>query len=75
MWSADWKPPGSGEKSTSSGRRGALVVGVVLILLGAVVLAERFLPSFDLGLLWPWLSLGLGIVLIVMAFIPGRRST
>jgi phage shock protein PspC (stress-responsive transcriptional regulator) len=55
--------------------RAGLVVGVVLIGLGGLALIRQFLPSFEFDLWWPSLLIGLGIVLIVIAVMPSRRSS
>ena len=53
--------------------RGALVVGLLLILLGAFFLLRQFVPSLDIGLWWPMVAIGLGLLLIVLALVPPRR--
>jgi hypothetical protein len=55
--------------------RAGLVVGVVLIGLGGLALIRQFLPSFEFDLWWPGFLIGIGIVLIVVAVMPGRRSS
>lgn len=55
--------------------RGGLVVGLVLILLGAFFLVRQLIPSLDLGLWWPVVAIGLGILLIVLALVPPRRPS
>jgi hypothetical protein len=52
-----------------------LVVGLVLILLGAFFLVRQLIPSLDLGLWWPVVAIGLGILLIVLALVPPRRPS
>ena len=54
--------------------RGGLVAGLVLILIGGFFLVRQFVPSIDLGLWWPVVAIGLGILLIVLALVPLRRS-
>lgn len=51
---------------------GALVIGLVLVLVGAYLLARQFFPLFDLGRFWPLILVLLGVVLIATAF--GRRA-
>jgi len=55
--------------------RAGLVGGVVLIGLGGLFLVREFIPSFDFDLWWPSLLIGLGIVLVVLALVPGRHSS
>ena len=54
--------------------RAGLVGGVVLIGLGGLFLVREFLPSFDFDLWWPSLLIGLGLLLVVLAIVPGRHS-
>jgi hypothetical protein len=54
--------------------RAGLIGGLVLIALGALFLLREFIPAFDFDLWWPTLLIGLGIVLVVVAVVPGRRS-
>ena len=51
---------------------GALIVGLLLVLVGIYLLARQFFPLFDLGRFWPLLLVLFGVVLIVTAF--GRRA-
>jgi phage shock protein C len=47
--------------------RGALIVGVLLIVVGAWFLLRRFIPGIDLDNWWPILLIGIGVVLLVGA--------
>jgi hypothetical protein len=47
---------------------------VILILVGAFFLIRQYAPDIDLGFAWPALAVGLGILLVVLAFIPGRSG-
>lgn len=53
---------------------GALVIGVVLILLGGFFLLRQYIPFFDFGFIWPIVVIGLGVLLLVGSFRPGGRS-
>lgn len=55
--------------STNS-KQGSLIAGSVLILLGALFLADEFLPDFDFGRYWPLILIFIGIGLLL-----GARST
>jgi hypothetical protein len=54
--------------------RGGLVLGALLIGIGGLFLARQLLPALDFGLLWPIAAIGLGVLLIVIAITPSRRS-
>jgi phage shock protein PspC (stress-responsive transcriptional regulator) len=45
-----------------------LVLGVILILLGGWFLLEQYVPAFDAGRFWPFIVIGLGVVLLAFAF-------
>jgi phage shock protein C len=48
-------------------RSAGLVVGVLLILVGGWFLVRPYIPRLDVGAYWPYLVIGLGVVLIVAA--------
>lgn len=54
--------------------RGGLVAGLVLIVLGGFFLVRQFLPTFDMSLWWPTAAIALGVLLVVIALLPSRRS-
>ncbi|MCR5659088.1 MAG: PspC domain-containing protein [Bacteroidales bacterium] len=45
--------------------KGSLVVGLILIGLGALGLLHRFVPDFNWQMVWPILLIVLGLVLII----------
>jgi hypothetical protein len=53
-------------------RNGALVLGVVLVVVGAWLLLRQFFPIFELGRFWPVILIGIGVIFVVSAF--WRRS-
>ena len=55
-----------------SDRNGALILGVILVVVGAWLLLRQFIPALDLGRLWPIILVVAGGVLVVSAF--WRRS-
>ena len=63
------------QRDPASRARGALVAGLILILIGGYFLVRQFVPSIDLGLWWPTVAIGLGVVLVVLALIPSRHSS
>jgi phage shock protein PspC (stress-responsive transcriptional regulator) len=48
--------------------RGGLIGGLVLITLGSIFLADRFIPHVNFGDLWPIILVVIGAVLIVSTF-------
>jgi len=63
-WSHEHRGPGSG----------AIVFGLILVIIGAAFLINQFVPSIDMGVLWPAAAIVLGAVLLVAAFIPVGRD-
>ena len=59
----------------AGGGRAGVVVGLVLVIIGGLFLARQFLAGPDFGLWWPIVAIVLGIVLIVAAVAPSRRSS
>ncbi len=52
-------------------RRSGLAGGVVLILLGALFLAVQLIPGLRLWVSWPWMIIGVGILLLVIGAVTG----
>lgn len=57
-----------------SGRSGGLILGLILIVIGVWFLVRRYLPQFDTAVVWPFILVGLGVLLIVIALGRGGRS-
>jgi hypothetical protein len=55
-----------------SDRNGALVLGVVLVVVGGWLLLRQLFPVFELGQFWPLILIGIGVIFVVSAF--WRRS-
>jgi phage shock protein C len=64
------RPPRQGD----GGRRGAIVVGLVFVLVGAYLLIRQFVPAVDLSLAWPIASVVLGVVLVILSVRPKRPA-
>ena len=52
------------------GRSGALVVGVLFILVGAWYLVREYLPEIDWDWFWPLVLVGVGVLVLVVAVRP-----
>lgn len=52
-------------QQTPKPNKGSLVVGLILIGLGAIGLLHRFVPSFNWQMVWPVLLIALGLVLLI----------
>lgn len=62
------------ERRARGGSGLAVVLGGLLVILGAVLLVREWLPQVDLDWLGPTLVIGLGVLLLVMAFGRGQDS-
>ena len=61
----DYKPYHEFEKRKNDGN---LIAGIILITLGALFLATRFIPRVDFGDLWPLLLIVVGILIMKNSF-------
>ena len=52
-------------RQMSKANKGSLVIGLILIGLGAIGLLHRFVPSFNWQMVWPILLIALGLVLLI----------
>lgn len=65
--------PPPAEARRGRGGSGAAVVGLLLVLFGAwILLRDEIDLDLDLGQIWPIVVVGLGIVMVIAAFIPRR---
>lgn len=73
---ADAPATGRTSRSRTGGDddRGALIGGLILILLGGYFLARQFIPDIDVSRIWPLILVGIGVVLVAVSVAPGRRS-
>lgn len=62
------------ERRAAASSNGPLVLGLLLILVGAWSLLRPFIPPIDWQLTWPVLVVGVGVVLVALALRPGRRD-
>ena len=68
-----WQPPPPVPEKRGSGGTGAIVVGAFLVLLGIWFLF-RDQVGIDLGRVWPAIAVALGALMVLVAFLPRRRS-
>jgi len=54
-------------------RRSNIVLGIVLIVVGALYLASRFIPGLNLVITfsWPWIVVGVGALLLLLGLLIG----
>lgn len=60
-------------RSHGRGGTGAAIVGIFLVLLGVWFLFRDEI-AIDFGAVWPLIAVGLGVVMVIGAFIPRRDS-
>jgi len=69
------EPTDNQEKPVHETRhKGNLIGGLVLIALGAIFLADQFIPRIDFGDLWPVILIVIGIALLINAFGRGGKK-
>jgi len=54
----------------NDGRSGAIVVGVLFILVGAWYLVREYLPTIDWDWFWPLVLVAVGVLVLVLAVRP-----
>jgi phage shock protein PspC (stress-responsive transcriptional regulator) len=67
-------PPAGSQRSAADNRNAALVFGLILVLVGGWFLVRQYLPQFDFDLSWPYVAVGVGVLLVVFALFGGRRA-
>ena len=55
-------------------RRGPLLAGLVLIVVGVLLLARELVPAFDIGIILPVAEVLLGTALMILSVRPARPS-
>jgi len=53
------------ENKGSNERNGSIVAGVILIAIGGLYLLKDYFPDIDFRDLWPYILIGIGIMLLV----------
>ncbi|HEX8940220.1 MAG TPA: PspC domain-containing protein [Candidatus Limnocylindrales bacterium] len=67
---ARWERQGDRWERRGDGT-GALVVGLLLVIVGGAFLADQLVPSFDASLVWPIALIAIGVVFLVLS-VAGR---
>lgn len=61
-------------RASGDGRIIAAVIGGILILVGGAFLVREFMPAVDLSTVWPVISIGFGVLLLILSVRPRRTS-
>jgi phage shock protein C len=69
-WGGPWPGYRPHERHRGSGR-GAVIAGIILVLVGGYLLLRAAIPQVDLGAFWPLVLVGVGIALLVGSIRPG----
>ena len=54
---------------------GAVIAGIVLVLVGGYLLLRTLVPQVDLGAFWPVILIGIGVALVVGSIRPGSGGS
>lgn len=57
--------PNNPKVMSNNSKQGSIIAGSVLILLGALFLADELLPDFDFGRYWPLILIAIGVGLLL----------
>jgi phage shock protein C len=73
-----WSGPPSGwrprQRRTGNGG-GAIIAGIVLVLVGGYFLLRTLVPQVHLGAFWPLVLVGVGVALVVGSIRPGSGGS
>jgi VIT1/CCC1 family predicted Fe2+/Mn2+ transporter len=67
-------PPGYYRHYRRHDGSGALVLGMILILVGAFFFVRPYLPAFNWSLAWPIVVIAIGLVLVLFALARTRSN-
>jgi len=62
-WQPGWQP--GWHEHHRDERRGAIIGGLVLVLLGLAFLVQEFVPNVDIGRFWPLILIVIGAALLL----------
>lgn len=74
---ADWHAQRMADRAVRRARRrerngfGAVIFGIVLVLIGGFFLVQAYLPDLDVGRFWPIILVIVGMALLLGSFRPG----
>ena len=68
-------PDWSYRRHRHSDATGPVVIGLILVAVGAYFLFRQFIPALPWGLIWPLLVVAGGLLLIVVAFSRSRSAS
>ena len=51
-----------------------MIIGAILILVGGAFFIRETMPAVDLSAVWPVISIGFGVLLLVLSVRPRRTS-
>ena len=61
-------------RASGDGRTIAVIIGAILILVGGAFFIRETMPGVDLSAVWPVLSIGFGVLLLILSVRPRRTS-
>ena len=56
-------------KMPAGNKAGAMIIGVLLVLFGAVLLLKNYIPKFNWDYVWPLIFIFAGFIVLVVTFI------
>ena len=70
--SRPWGPTPAPRPRHRGDRGGGLILGLILILVGGYCLIRQYIPAIDLDITWPVVVVVVGVLLVILAFMPDR---
>lgn len=73
----DWRAQREAERAARRGERrrgdsfGAVIFGLILVLVGGFFLVQMYLPDIDTARFWPVVLVVIGVVFLILSFRPG----